>query len=197
MGRPKEFDREQALAIAIDVFGDHGFEGTSTETLLKAMNLNRQSLYDTYGSKRALYLEALRRYTHGGAERVVRDIAFGPTPFEGLKHAMLSFAQDAADRPNAGCLGVSSILEFGLRDADVLAARSESHEMWVRAIADAVASAQASGEIRHDIDVRAAADFLLGTFAGLKVSARGGMPADRLCQMALLALQALTAAAMS
>ncbi len=61
MARPKQFDRETALAIAIEVFADHGYEGASTETLLNVNGLNRPSLYDTYGSQRQLYLKALQR----------------------------------------------------------------------------------------------------------------------------------------
>ncbi len=194
MARPKEFDRDSALLIAIEVFADRGFEGTSTETLLKAMGLNRQSLYDTYGSKRALYLEALRRYNRENAARIVQDIVRAPTPMTGLEQALSSFAHHAAERPNASCLGVSSILEFGLRDADVLAAGEVSHSMLAAAIGDAVARAQIAGQIRSDIDANSAADFLLGTFAGLKVSARGGMPPERLQQMARLAVQALSPA---
>ena len=62
MPRPKEFDRESALKGAVQVFCEGGFEGTSTEDLLRGMGISRQSMYDTFGDKRALYLEALRHY---------------------------------------------------------------------------------------------------------------------------------------
>ena len=60
MARPREFDREDVLEEAIKVFADHGFGGTSTDVLLKAMGISRQSMYDTFGGKRQLYLEALQ-----------------------------------------------------------------------------------------------------------------------------------------
>ena len=57
MARPKEFDRDSALQKAVDVFCDRGYDGTSTEELLRAMDISRQSLYDTFGDKRQLYLD--------------------------------------------------------------------------------------------------------------------------------------------
>lgn len=191
MARPKEFDREKALSIAIDVFAEFGYEGTSTETLLKATGLARQSLYDTFGSKRALYLEALQRYNHESAAGIARDLASGPTPLDGLELALSNFALRAAEQPNAACLGVSSIFEFGLRDAEVIMAGQASQSFLIGALTDAIRRARDAGQIRADLDVSTGADLLLGMLAGLKVSARGGMPARRLQQMAVLALQAL------
>jgi AcrR family transcriptional regulator len=63
MARPKEFERETALQESIRVLSEHGYEGTSTEALLEIMGINRQSMYDTFGDKWRLYLEALQRYT--------------------------------------------------------------------------------------------------------------------------------------
>ena len=62
MARHKEFDLDTALTAAIHVFSQHGYEGTSTDDLLMAMKISRQSMYDTFGDKRRLYLEALERY---------------------------------------------------------------------------------------------------------------------------------------
>jgi len=62
MARPKEFDRDEALQKAIGVFCDKGYAAASTDELMRAMKISRQSMYDTFGDKRRLYLEAYRRY---------------------------------------------------------------------------------------------------------------------------------------
>src|SRR4051794_15823962 len=62
MSRHKEFNREQALHKAMEAFWSRGYEATSIEDLVKHMGINRQSLYDTFGDKHALYLQALERY---------------------------------------------------------------------------------------------------------------------------------------
>jgi TetR/AcrR family transcriptional repressor of nem operon len=62
MGRSKEFDATMVLHKAIEVFGEYGYEGTSLQELLGRLGIARQSLYDTYGTKRDLFLLALKRY---------------------------------------------------------------------------------------------------------------------------------------
>jgi TetR/AcrR family transcriptional repressor of nem operon len=62
MARPREFDREEALERATGVFWAKGYASTSTDDLLTAMGIGRQSLYNAFQDKRALYLEALERY---------------------------------------------------------------------------------------------------------------------------------------
>src|SRR5580698_2027100 len=88
MARPREFDREEVLAEAIKVFADHGFGGTSTDALLKAMGISRQSMYDTFGDKRRLYLEALQRYSAGSVSEIIRSLNTGPSPLKGLEAAL-------------------------------------------------------------------------------------------------------------
>src|SRR5258708_37794330 len=62
MARPREFDRDAALKRAMSVFWAKGYAGTSTDDLLEAMSIGRQSMYGAFGDKRTLYVEALERY---------------------------------------------------------------------------------------------------------------------------------------
>ena len=62
MARPKEFDQEKALRKAIRLFSQQGFAATSTDDLMRVMGIGRQSMYDTFGDKRALFLKALKMY---------------------------------------------------------------------------------------------------------------------------------------
>src|SRR2546426_12742822 len=62
MARPKEFDPRTALSAAVQVFWRNGYEKTSLDELMAAMQVGRQSLYDTFGDKRELYLSALEAY---------------------------------------------------------------------------------------------------------------------------------------
>ena len=62
MARQKEFDQEKALRKAVRLFSQQGFAATSTDELMRVMNVGRQSMYDTFGDKRALFLRALEMY---------------------------------------------------------------------------------------------------------------------------------------
>src|ERR1700721_321650 len=62
MARTKEFDQERALHRAISAFSQKGFAATSTDELMRAIEVGRQSMYDTFGDKRALFLKAPEVY---------------------------------------------------------------------------------------------------------------------------------------
>jgi AcrR family transcriptional regulator len=89
MARRKEFDREEVLKAAVATFADHGFEGTSTDELLAAMGISRQSLYDTFGDKRQLYLEALRHYGVSSVTNLIRALNTAPSPLQGVESALM------------------------------------------------------------------------------------------------------------
>src|SRR4051794_34171198 len=60
-GRPRSFDRDQALARAMQVFWEKGYEAASMQDLLTAMEISSPSLYAAFGDKEALFLEAVQR----------------------------------------------------------------------------------------------------------------------------------------
>lgn len=67
IGRPRAFDREEALEAAINVFWAKGYEGASMRDLTEAMGINSPSLYSVFGDKHNLYLEAIERYATSDA----------------------------------------------------------------------------------------------------------------------------------
>jgi TetR/AcrR family transcriptional regulator, transcriptional repressor for nem operon len=191
VARPKEFDRDEVLARAIKVFASHGFEGTSTEVLLGAMGVSRQSMYDTFGDKRRLYLEALQRYSSESTAEIIGAMFAESSALRGLEKALLAFAARPATRPQDGCLGISATTEFGCSDAAIAAIRDASASTLAAAFERIVVKGQAAGELARDLDPRAAAQFLSATLAGLKVSARAGAASATLRDIALLALRSL------
>lgn len=62
MARKANFDRDEKLLVAMDVFWRKGFANTSISDLTDELNINRFSLYNTYGDKQQLYYEALDTY---------------------------------------------------------------------------------------------------------------------------------------
>lgn len=191
MARPKEFDRERVLARAIKVFAEHGYEGASTEALLEAMHINRQSLYDTFGTKRELYLEALRTYNAASTARILESLASGTTALDGIERALMTFIDDNCARPNPACLGVSAVCEFGRRDRGIAAAFEDSHRALFDPLVRAFERARSAREIDRDLAPATAARFFLSTLSGVKLSARAGMPVEQLRDIVRLALRAL------
>ena len=84
MARPREFDREMALQRATDVFWAKGYASTSTEDLVAAMGIGRQSLYNAFGDKRSLYVDALDGYQLASSFGHVRRLNAPASPLAGI-----------------------------------------------------------------------------------------------------------------
>jgi AcrR family transcriptional regulator len=193
MARPKEFDRHEAVERAKAVFWARGYEGASTPELLRAMGIGRQSMYDTFGGKRRLYLEALRSYMDENVSRHVGVLRSAASPLAGVEATRVALASgDAAERA-LGCMGVGAISEFGQSDADVAAMTAASGALLEGALAGAIHAAKAAGEVDAALDERRAARFLHSTMLGMKVSAKAGLGADDLRDLAVFAVDRLRA----
>ncbi|KQV79312.1 hypothetical protein ASD15_18405 [Massilia sp. Root351] len=190
MARPKAFDRDTALQRAIALFRDKGYAGASTDDLLGAMGIGRQSMYDTFGDKRGLYLAALERYNSDSVAEFVRDMEAGGTPLRALEAALHGFARRAGAGCE-GCMGVGAVLEFGQSDPDVAALTGASSRSQLAALERQLCSAAAAGEVAADLNVQAAAGFIASSMAGMRVSARAGAGTPALEQMARFTALAL------
>jgi TetR/AcrR family transcriptional repressor of nem operon len=187
MARPREFDTDAALDGAIDVFGEHGFEGSSAQMLVDAMGIGRQSLYAAFGDKWQLYCAAVRRYGMGECAAHFNALRSGARGIDGID-AMLRRVVETADQP---CLGVGSTYEFG-------ASRPELEEIHMllgkslrAAIMARVRDAQREGDVAPGLDAEATADFLIANIAGIRVAGRGGADHAALASLAKMAQRAL------
>lgn len=187
MARPREFNREAALGSAISAFAEHGYEGTSTDQLLEAMSIGRQSLYNAFGDKRQLYLEALQTYAAESMAEQMRALNSG-SPLRGIEAMLNAFIR----RPTGTCLGVSSICEFGHSDPEVSMLNDTVARALCAALERRISEGRTKGEIDGSVDGTAAAHFLLATLSGLKVAARAGASLDSLRDVVQMALKSMT-----
>lgn len=192
MGRPAEFDRDEAIAAAVRVFARHGFEAASTADLLEAMGIARQSLYGAFGDKRRLFLEALRRYAEDSRERMRAALASKGPALNAFEAGVLVGLGDADDL-ESGCLGVGSIAEFGRSDVGISAVNDEASVAVTALFAARAAEGITSGELNAELDPGEVARLLLTLRSGLKVAVRGGASLAEARQILRLALRALVA----
>ena len=191
MGRPKQFEREQALQQAIGIFSEHGYEGSSTGVLLEGMGISRQSLYDTFGDKRQLYLEALQRYTSDNVGALAGALADAPSPAVALERLFdAAIAQALAD-PHPRCLGISAICEFGRSDPEITALTERAGTALGTALERSLVQAQEAGVIAVDTDIAMVSQYLRASLSSIKLAARGGAPEATLRGIASLSLRAL------
>ena len=193
MVRPREFDRDEALDRATRVFWAKGFASTSTEDLLAAMNIGRQSLYNAFGDKRKLYLEALERYQRESNAAHLDRLNRSASPLGGIDALLLGLiAEDDCVRA-LGCMGVSAIGEFGAADPELVMLRSKAGPKLFRRLVERIREGQACGEVDPAIDVREAAAFLQMTMQGIQLAARAGGDAKSLRALARFAISRLRA----
>ena len=131
LGRPRGFDAEAALRIAIDVFWQQGYEATSLEALSHAMGLSRSSFYACFGSKHALLMAAVQRYADDRYATLTERVAASADPREAVR-AMLAVIADV-DGGTRGCLFVNAVSELAPGDAALLAL-AQAHTARVGAL---------------------------------------------------------------
>jgi TetR/AcrR family transcriptional repressor of nem operon len=175
MPRHKEFDQEKALRGAIAAFSQKGFAATSTDDLVAAMNIGRQSMYDTFGDKRALFLKALEFYSRESIGAIVAELRKPGSPLGNIRNVLIQFTERKDLAPPYGCMGVNAICEFGLTDQEVLAAMQDAARLERQVLLDTLRKAKKEGELSADADIAGLADFIDVTLSGLRVAAKGGM----------------------
>ncbi|WP_038499863.1 TetR/AcrR family transcriptional regulator [Janthinobacterium agaricidamnosum] len=193
MARPREFDRTEVLQKAVGVFWEKGYAATSTGDLLGAMNIGRQSMYDTFGDKRALYLEALQYYISDSIGGQLRNLQSG-LPLEAVSNMLLAFTAWDETQRGLGCMGVNALGEFGCNDPDIAQIQQTGTRLLLDALETKLGEAAARGDIAAGVDIRAAARFIMSTLIGMKISARGGASDDELRSIARFAVNSLKVA---
>src|SRR5580704_18822961 len=119
MARSKEFDEERALAAAVDVFWRQGYENTSLEALMREMGIARQSLYDTFGDKRALYLKAMAFYRRRTNSALRELLVSAPSAKEGFTRILLGLVAESREQHARGCLLLSANMERAVDDQEI------------------------------------------------------------------------------
>jgi TetR/AcrR family transcriptional regulator, transcriptional repressor for nem operon len=191
MARPREFDRDAAVQRAMSVFWRKGFAATSTDDLLHAMKIGRQSMYDTFGGKRRLYLEALERYQRESVAENIRRLRSAASPLAGVEAFVVGIIASDRSARERGCMGVGSISEFGNTDPDLVALRAKSGGAQHKALIERLRHAQAANEIGANVDIERAARFVETTMFGLQVAAKAGASLQSLHDTAAFAIASL------
>jgi TetR/AcrR family transcriptional repressor of nem operon len=191
MARPREFDRDEALERATCVFWAKGYASTSTDELIAAMGIGRQSLYNTFQDKRALYLEALESYSRTTNAGHLQRLNGAASPIAGVKALLLGLISDDDDTRARGCMGVGAICEFGSTDPDIAALRSKASPALYRRLMERLKEGQAAGEIDRSLNCATAATFIQMTMQSIQLAARGGLDAMSLRAQARFVVERL------
>src|SRR5262245_61029779 len=179
MPRPKKFNPDDALDRAMQVFWHKGYEATSMEDLLRAMELNRGSLYDTFGDKRKLFVKVMDRYctTFVGPKLSLLDQPGPALPT--LRRFIIGMVEGGlADPQRRGCFISNTVMELSPHEKEIAGTLRQALKMAEDAFFKVLARAEHQGELRGDKNLRALAHFLTTMMQGIVVMIKAGTPAE-------------------
>jgi AcrR family transcriptional regulator len=189
-GRPRKFDRAEALAQAMRLFWEQGYEGTTFDQLITAMGISASSFQNTFGSKERAYEEATQLYLEEKARwfaEALSDTADTRRTFEKLIESTADAFTDSSDP--AGCMislaGTHAAPECD-RIRDMMAAKRTMSEA---AMCKRLEAGIAAGELPPDTDAAAMAAFFSTVFRGMAVQARDGATREQLQKIGDLAMK--------
>jgi len=188
MARPREFDIDEALEKAMQLFWTKGYEATSMTDLTEAMDLNKGSLYAAFGSKHDLFVAAIKRYladdravfvaNFGGPGSLKDAIRTHLTEYVGTFHKGVLVPR--------GCLAVNSLAELAAHDEQVAQLINRHIQGAVAFLTERIAKEQAAGVVKSDKEARALAELVVVTELGLLTGTKGplrGIDDNRLVDM--------------
>jgi TetR/AcrR family transcriptional repressor of nem operon len=120
-GKPLSFDRDEALQRAMEYFWEHGYEASGMTGLLEHMGIQRQSFYNTFGSKEDVLLESIQMYADAVRQRFREALDGAATPFEKLDRIFSMWEQMDGDDKPCGCFLGNCTAEFGQSNEKVKA----------------------------------------------------------------------------
>lgn len=176
MARTRQFDERQALVSAMLVFWEKGYEATSIQDLEQAMGLNRTSIYNAFGNKRAIFNRVMACYKESVMLSLLAKLDEAPNIREGVRRLLNGALDIHFDEDNpGGCLLVLSVLEGEQHDAESRAAMQQTLQDLKAALQDRLGKAKRAGELPKDLNVGATATTISTIMSGMMVMGKANV----------------------
>lgn len=170
----KSFDLDEATAKAIEVFWAKGYEATSVSDLVDAMDLNKGSLYNAFGSKKDLFVRAFLQYDRENRQKTLSDLASMDDPVTAIRALFDGLiAESKADKQRKGCLLINTALDLPNQDKDVQVMVTSAMDDMQLFFKRQIEIGRERGEISNVVDPSTAAKSMVALVVGLRVLARG------------------------
>jgi AcrR family transcriptional regulator len=190
MARPRNFDPDEALDLARDVFWRKGFQGTSLDDITAATGLAKPSLYAAFGDKDALFLKILDRYHASIVANAERALNEGPSARDAIERWLTGFVPYCSGvKGSRGCLSVNTAAD-GISDQKQVRDSVERFNRTLeQLLGDRLRADRAQFSDAFDPD--AAAHTIMAIYLGLMVMAKDAPTAARVRAILKQALKLL------
>lgn len=193
VGRPREFDLEEASRKAMNVFWDRGFHDASLPDLLAAMELSRGSFYKAFGDKEAVFLRALDLYIDDAVQNVREGLKGDTSPAIAIRNTLRRHADMSSGAQGArGCFAVLTAAEMLPASTEAAQRIATLFRRLQDLFADAIARGQNVGEFGEQLDAQATARFLVAHAQGMRVIGKAGSSRQEMLANVDLAMKLLS-----
>ncbi|WP_316784643.1 TetR/AcrR family transcriptional regulator [Pedobacter frigiditerrae] len=173
MARTKDFDENEVLTKAIQLFWHKGYNATSMQDLVDALGISRSSLYDTYSDKHTLFLKALESYQLAGNAKINEIINQSTSAKETVIKLMELATNDlVGDKQQKGCFLVNAEVEVAPHDQQVSKLVCQNERQMESAFFQVIKKGQERGEIKNTQDALILAKFIFNAMKGMQVTAK-------------------------
>lgn len=171
MARTKGFNEEEVLDKAVQLFWTKGYNATSANDLVKELGLSRSSLYDTYGDKRTLFINSLKRYRETVVAEMLNMIDNSTNIKQTFKDIFrLIIEQDIEAKIPKGCFVVNSAIELSSNDNEIAEIVKLNQYEFERTLEKAILKGQKEGSISNTQNATYLAKFYYNSIVGIRVS---------------------------
>jgi len=178
-GPTKQFNQDEALQNALNIFWAKGFEATSMQELVSAMGVNRASMYQTYGNKNALYSAAVDRYIASSLLHIKESLEAAKSPLGGLQQLFTHLIEQSFTKLS-GCFMGNTAAELGPHN---VAIAEKVRNFWTQfegLISNTLKRAIDHSEIPLKTDTIKLASFFNSALQGLLIKSKANVDIDTL-----------------
>jgi len=183
-GRPRKFDRGDVISNAMRVFWTNGFTQTSIEDLVEGTNVGAQSLYNTFGNKREIFIQALELYLSTVTQTALKRAENTESAIDGICAVFPLPSEIVKLNQPLGCLMVMSSFEIAnIEKTDIGAIIDKQRLQAVAAFMQALKRGQKEGEINQSLDHVETAKLLTTLLQGAQNDIRYGATDEDITQL--------------
>ncbi len=168
MARKIEFDRDVVLDKAMNLFWENGYEATSMAELEQRLGINKFSIYNTFGNKRALYLASLVRYEEQMFSQLLASLTDDGGGLAAIERSLDFLEQTMQQYPKKrGCFMLNAGTELSNVDSDVNYYVQSMNRKLEDGFYQALMVAQQRDEISSTLNLQEFARFMLTLYQGM------------------------------
>ena len=192
IGRPLEFDPNQALEAAMQLFWRNGYESSSLQQLITSMQLSKSSFYQTFKSKHTLFQNCIKHYELTLIKGLKEKLDKSKNGLDFIRGVFDEVTTECADDDSRkGCLLMNTASEFAQHDPKIAKLVSQSLDHFLQIFLNAIKDGQQAGTIDSTKDPVILARYLMSSMSGIKNMVKAGADAHEIRQINSIVLSNL------